>query len=62
MLPALAKFYGVTADELLRVKSTGKRGPTPKLQQQIERLNRLPKTKQKFVMETLEGVLVRASR
>jgi hypothetical protein len=34
-----------------------KRGPTPKLQRQIEQLQRLPKTKQRFVMEMLDTVL-----
>lgn len=35
----------------------GKRGPAPKLQRQIEQLQRLPKTKQRFVMEMLDTVL-----
>jgi hypothetical protein len=35
---------------------------TPKLQQQIERLHRPPKAKQKLVMEMLEGVLMQTSR
>ena len=36
---------------------TGTRGPTPKLQQQMERFNHLPKAKQKVVMEMLDAVL-----
>ena len=62
LLPELAKLFGVTVDELLGIKSAGKRGPTPKLQQQIERLNLLPKTKQKVVMEIIEGVLSQSAR
>lgn len=63
MLPAIAQFFGVSVDELLgRKNGAGKRGPAPRLQQQIERLSRLPKAKQKFVMEMLEGVLGQASR
>lgn len=59
LLPKLAQIFGVPGDELLGLNSgTGKRGPTPKLQQQIERLHRLPKAKQKLVMEMLEGVLM----
>jgi transcriptional regulator with XRE-family HTH domain len=60
LLPKLAQLFGVPGDELLGLNSTGagKRGPTPKLQQQIERLHRLPKAKQKLVMEMLEGVLM----
>lgn len=63
LLPELAEIFGVSVDELLGLtNSKGKRGPAPKLQQQIERLNRLPKAKQKTVMEMLEGVLAQAGR
>ncbi len=59
LLPKLAQLFGVPGDELIGLTGTsaGKRGPTPKLQQQIERLHRLPKAKQKLVMQMLEGVL-----
>jgi hypothetical protein len=33
-----------------------KRGPTPQLQRHLERLNRLPKAKQKLILEMLDGV------
>jgi hypothetical protein len=51
--------FSVSADDLLGRKSggAGKRGPTPKLPQQIERLSHLPKAKQKVVMEMIDGVL-----
>jgi transcriptional regulator with XRE-family HTH domain len=63
MLPAIAQFFGVSVDELLgRKNGTGKRGPAPRLQQQIERLSRLPKAKQKVVMEMIEGVLGQTGR
>lgn len=63
LLPPLAEIFGVTVDELVgRRNGAGKRGPTPKLQQQIERLNRLPKAQQQVVMKMLEGVLSQASR
>jgi len=63
LLPALAEKFGVAVDALLGIKNgTAKRGPAPKLQQQIERLNRLPKPTQKVVMEMLDGVLAQASR
>jgi hypothetical protein len=39
-----------------------KRGPTPKLQQQVERLSRLPQAKQRVVMEMLEGFLNQTAR
>jgi len=35
----------------LHKNGPGKRGPTPLLQKQIERLNRLPKAQQKIVMQ-----------
>lgn len=57
-LPILAKSLGVSLEELIgEAPRPGKRGPTPKLQQQMERINQLPKAKQKFVIEMLEGVL-----
>lgn len=63
LLPALAQFFGIAVDDLLGVKNhAGKRGPTPLLQRQIERLGRLPRTKQKVVMEMLDGVLSQSSR
>lgn len=62
-LPVLAKSLGVSLEELIGEKpAPGKRGPTPKLQQQMERINQLPKAKQKFVIEMLEGVLSQAGR
>lgn len=39
-----------------------KRGPVGKLQQQIERINQLPRTRQQFVMEVIESVLAQSSR
>jgi transcriptional regulator with XRE-family HTH domain len=63
IVPAFAKLYGVDANELLGLQSgAGKRGPAPILQQKIERLSRLPKAKQKFVIEMLDGMLSQASR
>ena len=64
MMPQLAQLFGISVDELLGVhkNSAGKRGPTPLLQKQIERLSRLPKAQQKVVMQMLDGVLAQASR
>jgi hypothetical protein len=39
-----------------------KRGPAPKLQQQLERISALPKAQQKFVIQMLETVLQQATR
>jgi transcriptional regulator with XRE-family HTH domain len=64
LLPQLAELLGVSAEELIGTNSrrAGKRGPTPQLQQKIERLSTLPQAKQRVVMEMLDGVLAQASR
>ena len=57
-LPTVARLLGVSVEELVgEASKPGKRGPAPKLQQQLEQLSRLPKPKQKFVMEMIETVL-----
>lgn len=62
-LPILAKLFGVSLDELVGESAKpSKRGPTPKLQQQMERIGQLPKTTQRVVMEMLDGVLSQAGR
>jgi len=64
MLPTLAQLFGVSVDELLGLNrgGAGRRGPTPLLQKQIERLTRLPKSQQRVVMQMLDGVLSQSSR
>jgi transcriptional regulator with XRE-family HTH domain len=63
MLPKLARTLGVSLEALIgETEPPAKRGPTPKLQQQVERLSRLPKAQQRVVMQMLEGVLAQASR
>lgn len=61
-LPVLARTLGVSLEELLGESpaATKKRGPAPKLQQQGERLARLPKAQQRVVMQMLDGVLAQA--
>jgi hypothetical protein len=41
---------------------TAKCGPVPKLMQHMVRISQLSMTKQRFVMEVIESVLVKASR
>jgi len=61
MLPALAQALAVTVEDLLGKNHTVvKRGPTPKLQRQLEQISRLPRSKQRFVMEMLDTVLSKA--
>ena len=59
MLPLLADLLDLSLDELLGVEARpkGKRGPAPKLQQQFERISRLPRTTQQVLMKMLDGVL-----
>jgi len=60
VLPILARLFNISVDELLgekRKKANSKRGPASKLQQQFERVNLLPRTKQKFVIEMLDTVI-----
>lgn len=63
VVPALARALGSTVETLVgEEERPAKRGPTPKLLQQLERLSALPKPKQRAVMEVLEAMLAQASR
>lgn len=54
----LAEALGVQADDLLNgARAPRKRGPSPKIQRQIEQISRLPKAKQRFVTELLDKVI-----
>jgi peptide deformylase len=44
-------------DEAGTSESKGKRGPKSKLEQQIEHVHQLPRTKQKFISEMLETMI-----
>lgn len=63
LLPKLARLYAVPTDELLGLHTarSGKRGPAPRLQHHLERLHRLPKAKQKLILEMLDGVFLQHS-
>jgi transcriptional regulator with XRE-family HTH domain len=63
-LPLLARTLGVSVEALIGEQTTpvAKRGPTPKMQQQMERLNKLPKAQQQVVMKMLEGALSQTGR
>ena len=65
MLPTLAQVLGTTVEELIGqapARAGAKRGPAPRLQQQLEQLAALPKSKQRAVMEVLESMLAQAAR
>jgi transcriptional regulator with XRE-family HTH domain len=57
-LPALARALGISIEALIgeQTKST-KRGPAPKLQQQLERIQSLPKAQQKAIAQVIDSVL-----
>lgn len=65
LLPGLAEELQLRVEDLLGQpragKSPAKRGPTPKLQQHMERISALPKTQQKFVLQVIESVLAQAT-
>lgn len=64
LLPAIAAALAVSVETLIGQKEVtpGKRGPAPKLQQQMERIQRLPRAKQRFVMEMIDTVLAQQDR
>lgn len=57
-LPVIAQALGASVEALVAdVPKPARRGPVPKLQQQLEQVSRLPKAQQKFVMQMLDTVL-----
>lgn len=61
MLPVLAQIFGLTLDELMgQEPPKAKRGPSSRLQRQVERISKLPKTKQHVVMEMLDAFITSA--
>jgi len=63
-LPLLAKALNISIETLIDTptKAGGKRGPAPKIQQQLERVSALPKAKQRVIAEVLDSMLAQASR
>jgi len=57
-IPVLAQLFGLSTDELLGIQDKpSKRGPTSKIQRQVEQIALLPKGKQKFISEMLEALI-----
>ena len=58
-LPVIAQVLGVAVEALLSddSKAAAKRGPVPKLQQQMDRITQLPRARQQFVMQVIESAL-----
>lgn len=65
LLPPLAAALTTTVEDLIGAPAqrlASKRGPAPKLQQQLEQVSQLPKAQQKFVSQMLDTVLQQAGR
>lgn len=62
LLPQLARALSVGVDELLGEKTKAKRGPAPVLARHMERISKLPKLRQKLVIQVLESMLAQPSR
>lgn len=59
-LTLLADALGASVEDFIGTqtrRSASKRGPVPKLQQQLEQLSRLPKTQQRLVSQLIDTVL-----
>ena len=61
-LPLLAQTLGTSIEELIGgdARRNGKRGPAPKIQQQLERVSQLPRARQRIVSEVLDSLLTQA--
>lgn len=64
LLPVLAQRLGVAVEVLLSddTKAASRRGPKPKLQQQMDRITQLPRARQQFVMQVIDSVLAQDGR
>ena len=65
-LPLMAHTFGVSVEDLIgspaKRGTADKRGPAPKIQQQLEQVSRLLKAKQRVVSEVLDSLLAQNSR
>ena len=68
-LPVIARVLGHSVDALIddstpaaQLSTAKKRGPSPKIQQQLERVNALPKPDLRAVMRVLDSMLAQAGR
>jgi transcriptional regulator with XRE-family HTH domain len=58
IVPRLARALAVTVADLIGEEAApSRRGPSPKLLQQVERIQRLPKSRQRFIMEMIDTAL-----
>lgn len=60
MLPTVARVLKATIEELIGMpaaRSAGKRGPQPKIAQQLQRIQALPAAEQRAIVKVLDSVL-----
>jgi transcriptional regulator with XRE-family HTH domain len=66
VLPLLATTLDMSIEDLIgeapKAKAGGKRGPAPKIQQQLERVSALPKSEQRVVMRLIDSMFAQAGR
>ncbi|NIY48359.1 XRE family transcriptional regulator [Cedecea colo] len=65
ILPAVAKLLSVSLEGLLGEEAENaprKRGPASRLEQQIQMIGQLPKSKQKLVSQMLDAVIAQAQQ
>lgn len=63
-LPELARVLVTSLEELFgqpQETTQRKRGPAPKWQQQLEAIDQLPKSQQKFVVQMLDALIAQAT-
>lgn len=68
-LPAMARALSQSVETLIDdpaptapTSGVKKRGPTPKIQQQLERVSALPKSEQRVVMRLIDSMFAQAGR
>lgn len=62
-LPLLARTLGTSIENLIGDKASrgpAKRGPAPKIQQQLEQLSQLPRARQRMASEVLDSLLTQS--
>lgn len=58
LLLPFSEVLGLSLDELLgKTAKAGKRGPAPRLQEQIERIGALPRSKQRMLIDMLDAAI-----
>ena len=64
LLLTMARMLNFSLDDMLMGAPAGraKRGPASRLERQIEALSRLPKARQKFVVDMLDAILAQQQR